>query len=180
MTMEYTSVPYTTHLSETLDLLKNPGLLLVAAGKDGRPNAMTIGWGTVGIIWGKPIYTVLVRYSRFTFQVLGEADSFTVCVPAPQHYDAVNFCGIESGRDYDKFEECNLTSLPSATVSAPGIAGCPLIYECKIVHLNDVIPEQLDAGIKASSYPRGDYHRIYNGEILALRTLPNAVDLLQT
>ena len=178
--MDYTTVPYTTHLGEALDLLKDPGLLLVGAGKDGRPNAMTIGWGTVGIIWAKPIFAVLVRYSRFTFQVLEESDSFTVCVPAPEHYDAVDFCGTKSGRDYDKFSECNLTALPSSTISAPGIAGCPLIYECKIVHTNDVVPENLDANIKAGSYAQGDYHRIYYGEILALRTLPNAVDLLQT
>ncbi len=59
-------VSYTDYLKETLDTVRKPGLLLVAADADGKPNAMTIGWGTVGIIWGKPIFIVLVRPSRYT------------------------------------------------------------------------------------------------------------------
>ena len=39
-------------------------VLLVSQGKEGLPNVMAIGWGTVGIIWGKPIFVVLVRPSR--------------------------------------------------------------------------------------------------------------------
>ena len=77
--MDYSNVPYTTYLHETLSLLAKPGLLLVAAGADGAPNAMTIGWGTIGVIWRKPIFTVLVRHSRYTYKLLEESDSFTIC-----------------------------------------------------------------------------------------------------
>ena len=171
--MDYSEVPCTTYLHETLSLLTDPGLFLVAAGADGKPNAMAIGWGTIGVIWGKPIFTVLVRPSRYTYKLLEGSDSFTVCVPSKRLYKAVNFCGTRSGRNYDKFKECNLTVLPSTRVNAPGIAGCPVIYECHIVLTNDVIPANLAQEIQASAYPRGDYHRIYYGEILAVRALPN-------
>jgi flavin reductase (DIM6/NTAB) family NADH-FMN oxidoreductase RutF len=176
--MEYSNVPYTTYLHRTLSLLRGPGLLLVAAGADGKPNAMTIGWGTIGVIWSKPIFTVLVRPSRYTYKLLQESDSFTVCVPSRTLHEAVDFCGTRSGRDYDKFKECELTALPSTQVSAPGVAGCPLIYECQVVHTNDVVPANLTEEIKTRAYPGGDFHRIFYGEILAVRALPDAAELL--
>ena len=176
--MNYSEVSHTTYLHETLSLLTGPGLFLVAAGADGKPNAMTIGWGTIGVIWSKPIFAVLVRPSRYTFQLLEKSDSFTVCLPSKGLYKAVNFCGTRSGRDYDKFKECNLTALPSTLISAPGIAGCPVVFECQIVHTNDVIPANLAEDIRARAYPRGDFHRIYFGEILAVRALPNAAESL--
>ena len=171
-------VPYTTYLNETLALLADPGLLLVSQGQDGIPNAMAIGWGTVGIIWGKKVFTVLVRPSRYTFSRLEESDSFTVDVPSPALYDAVDFCGTQSGRDYDKFAECGMTAEPSSSVSAPGVAASPVIYECQIIHINDVINASLDPRIVASAYPSGNFHRIYYGEILAVRAEENARALL--
>jgi flavin reductase (DIM6/NTAB) family NADH-FMN oxidoreductase RutF len=176
--MEYSNVSFTTFLYKTLSLLSNPGLLLVTAGADDKPNAMTIGWGTVGVIWGKPIFTVLVRPSRYTYKLLEESDSFTVCVPSGAMYEAVNFCGTRSGRDYDKFQECNLTALPSTRVGAPGITGCPVIYECQVVHTNDVIPANLTEDVQAQAYPQGNFHRIYYGQIMTVRALPNAIELL--
>ena len=177
--MEYTTVHYNTYMLETQALLPSPGLLLVAAGKDGKPNAMAIGWGTIGFIWGKPIFATLVRPSRYTYTLLEENDSFTVCVPARVHKKLIGFCGTKSGRDVDKFKECNMEVLPSMKVSAPGIAGFPLIYECQIVHTNDIIPANLTDEIKSSAYPQGDFHRVYYGEILAVRAVPDAAELLR-
>ena len=171
-------VPYTTYLKETLTLLADPGLLLASQGRDGVPNAMVIGWGTVGIIWGKKIFTVLVRPSRHTFSRLAESDSFSVNLPAPALYDAVDFCGSRSGRDYNKFAECNITAESSQTVTAPSIAESPIIYECQIVHVNDVINASLAPQIVSGAYPSGDFHRIYYGEILAVRAEGDARSLL--
>jgi flavin reductase (DIM6/NTAB) family NADH-FMN oxidoreductase RutF len=171
-------VSYTTYLNETLTLLVDPGLLLVSQGRNGIPNAMAIGWGTVGIIWGKRIFTVLVRPSRYTFSRLEESASFTVNVPSPALYRAVDFCGTRSGRDYDKFAECSMTAEPSRTIATPGIAESPAIYECRIVHTNDVISANLDPLIVADAYPSGNFHRIHYGEILAVRAEANPRALL--
>jgi len=171
-------VSYTTYLNETLARLAHPGLLLVSQGQDGIPNAMAIGWGTVGIIWGKRIFTVLVRPSRYTFSRLAQSDSFTVNVPCPALYSAVEFCGSRSGRDVDKFAECNLTAEASQTIATPGIGESPVIYECRIRHTTDVINASLDPQIVASAYPSGNFHRIYHGEILAVRAAQNARALL--
>jgi flavin reductase (DIM6/NTAB) family NADH-FMN oxidoreductase RutF len=172
-------VPYTAFLRETLTLLTDPGLLLVSVGEDGVPNAMTIGWGTLGVVWGKEVFSVLVRPSRYTFTRLAESNSFTVNVPPPSLHDAVTFCGSRSGRDYDKFAECGITAEPSGRVQTPGIAECPIIYECEIIHRTDVINATLDQEIVSTSYSSGDLHRIYHGEILAVRAAENAREILE-
>jgi len=62
---------------ETLDKLDGKGILLVAGDP---PNLMTIGWATIGHIWGKQIMTVLIRPVRYTFSLMESAKDFSVCV----------------------------------------------------------------------------------------------------
>ena len=164
--MPKVEVEYTTYLQETLDVMAHGGLLLACADEAGNPNAMTIGWGTVGVIWGKPIFVVLVRPSRFTYDLIERAGAFTVNVPTKELRDAVTFCGTVSGRDHDKFAEKGLTAVSGERVNVPAIEECVVHYECKVVHRNDVLKEVLDEEIRSSAYAAGDYHRLYFGEIL--------------
>ena len=48
---------------------------------DGEVNTMTIGWGHIGIEWGRPIFVAYVRGSRYTHQLLSENPEFTVNCP---------------------------------------------------------------------------------------------------
>ncbi len=166
------------YLNETLDVLGKPGLLLVSTDADGKPNAMTIGWGTVGIIWGKPIFVVLVRPSRYTHGLMEQTEDFTVNVPSAELREAVAFCGSKSGRDYDKFAEKGLTAVPGKKVKSPIIDECVIHYECKVVHKNDVLKDELANAIVSSAYPAGDFHTIYYGEILSVYASPDAREKL--
>ena len=114
-------VPYDQHLPLLLGALSRGGALLVSNEERGRPNAMTIGWAQIGIIWGRRILSVMVRPSRYTYQCIEAGRDFTVCVPYPDQADAVLFCGTESGRDCDKFEACSFTAVPSDGLNAPYI-----------------------------------------------------------
>jgi flavin reductase (DIM6/NTAB) family NADH-FMN oxidoreductase RutF len=167
-------VSYTDCLKETLDALRKPGLLLVSADASGKPNAMTIGWGTIGIIWGKPIFIVLVRPSRYTHGLIEQTEDFTVNVPSADMADVVAFCGSASGRDHDKFAEKGLIAVPGRKVKSPIIDQCVIHYECKVVHKNDVLKDNLASEITSSAYPRGDFHTIYFGEILSVYASPDA------
>lgn len=170
MPIEMRDIDFTKHLDLTLAKLDDPGLLLVARGLEGRgQNAMVIGWSTFGVIWGLPICVVLVRPSRFTYMLIEECQDFTVNVPAPGMEQAVAFCGKNSGREHEKFAATGLVARPSAAVSSPVVEGALLQYECKVVHYNDVMPPQLAPRVRASSYPSGDFHRLYYGQILAAR-----------
>ena len=146
--------------------LRSPGLLLVGGAE--KPNIMTIGWGTLGVIWSKPVFSVLVRPSRYTHDFLENHGEFCVCVPTEEMKDAVMLCGTKSGRDVDKVAQCSFTMEQGMQVKVPFIAQCPLHYECRTVHSNQVLPARIDAGIKVEYYPYEDYHTIYHGEILGV------------
>jgi len=161
-------VPYTYQFAETMRQLSGDGLLLAATKPGGESNVMTIGWGTIGIVWSRPIFTVLVRPSRYTYQFIEESGVFTVNVPTPEMSEYVLFCGTRSGRDHDKFAKFQMSITPGQTVSAVTLDACPLVYECKVVQKNDVIPATFDPAITSSYYRRGDFHRVYYGEILGV------------
>ncbi len=164
--MSKMNVAFADHLKETYKALAGHGVLLVSQANPNKPNVMTIGWGSAGIIWGKPIFTVLVRPSRYTYGCLEKVPEFTVNVPTPDMKDIVAFCGRTSGRDMDKFKELGLATEASMHVSPPLIARCAIHYECRVVHRNDVIPDELARQIITGLYAQGDFHRVYFGEIL--------------
>jgi flavin reductase (DIM6/NTAB) family NADH-FMN oxidoreductase RutF len=149
---------------ETFERLRSSGALLV--GGTDKPNVMTIGWGTLGVVWSRPVFIVLVRHSRHTHSFLEEHDEFTVCIPTEEMKDAVMLCGSKSGRDVDKISECGFDMVRGDKVQTPYIAQCPLHYECRVVHRNEVEEARLDGEIRGEYYAGGDYHTVYFGEIL--------------
>lgn len=171
-------IGFTDFYSETMKAMTSHGLLLGSYDAAGKPNIMTIGWGTVGSIWGMPIWTVLVRPSRHTYFNIEHTGCFTVNVPGENLGLACAICGTKSGKDIDKFVECELTAQKASNVLAPAVAECPIVYECQIVHRSDVIPERLADEILSGAYVDGDYHRIYYGKILAVYAAENATEIL--
>ena len=85
---------------------------LLAAGPAGNCNAMTISWGSMGTIWGKPVITVYVRPDRYTWRFLKDNDSFTVSFYPEQYREALLLMGKQSGRDGDKAAAAGLTVKP--------------------------------------------------------------------
>jgi len=165
--MGKTVIDYRDRVSELLKAYNEDRVLLVSQGKTGLPNVMAIGWGTIGIIWRRPVFMVLVRPSRYTYKLIEETGEFTVNIVPPKLKEVVQYCGTVSGRDYDKFKEKQLTPLPSSKVKVPIIKEGILHFECRVIHKNDLIPSELEKSIIPELYPKGDFHRFYFGEILA-------------
>jgi len=165
--MNKVSVRYTDFFAQTIQRMREDGLLLCTQGSDRKPNVMTIGWGTMGSIWSRPGFIVLVRPSRYTYSRLEQVSDFTVNVAPPELAAAVSHCGSVSGREHDKFQEMNLTPVPGREVRAPIIKECVVHYECRTLHRNDIVPESLAQAVRDECYPSGDFHRIYFGEIVA-------------
>lgn len=176
--MSKVTVDYTSYFAEVMKRMSKEGLLMVTAGADGRPNIMTIGWGTIGILWSLPVFVVVVRPSRYTFSRLEESDEFTVNVPDKKLAKAALHCGTVSGRDNDKFKQMGLTAASGQIVKVPVIQECVMHYECRVVHRNDVVPQSLDKEIIRAAYPQGNFHRIYYGQVLATYADENAVKQL--
>ena len=165
---------------ETNRLMRGGGLFLVSAGKDGRPNAMTIGWGLVGTMWRQPFFTVAVRLSRHTHRLIEESGEFTVCLPARGMESALDFCGTKSGRDVDKFGELKLTAAKGRDVDAPFIAECPVHYECTVAYKKELKPGQLERELEEDCYPSDNYHVLYFGHIKGVYADRDARERLTT
>lgn len=172
-------VPYTTHYPLVMEALTGQGLLLGSTDAAGKDNIMTIGWGSLGSIWGMPIWTVLVRPSRYTYQAIEHSQGFTVNVPGGDLNLACAVCGSKSGRDTDKFTETHLTAERAGSVIAPVVAECPMVYECQVIHSNDILPAKLANEILNGSYVDGDYHRVYFGKVLHTYAEPDAAEKLE-
>lgn len=142
------------------------GVFITAKGND-VTNTMTIAWGHIGVLWGKPVFIAYVRYSRYTYDVLLQAEDFTINVPVEQDVrEALKIAGTESGRDIDKFKKANLTLKPARQVNTPILADCKLQYECKILYRQSMEPALIPDDIKARYYPNHDTHIVFYGEIV--------------
>ena len=151
-------------MKQTAEQLKRGAFLMVGG------NPMTIGWGQFGVLWGKPTFTVYVRESRYTHQLLEHADTFTVSVPAPGTMsEALAFCGTKSGRDVDKVAALHASLIPARFGAQDGFFGCRYHVECRIL-FRMPMPEELleDASLVSRYYAAGDTHTMYIGEILGV------------
>jgi flavin reductase (DIM6/NTAB) family NADH-FMN oxidoreductase RutF len=173
-------IRYTDYFSETMRRLRQDGLLLVSAGRSGTPNVMTIGWGSIGVMWGRPVFTVMVRPSRHTYKLLEEVAEFTVNVPPAGLAAATQYCGTVSGADRDKFREMSLEPIRSREVTPPIIRQCVVHYECRVVHRCDMAAEALVPVLHEEFYPGGNFHRYYFGEIVAAYADEDALERLGT
>jgi flavin reductase (DIM6/NTAB) family NADH-FMN oxidoreductase RutF len=162
-------IPFDEFLVKAHHLWAKQWLLLTAGDfAGGRFNTMTVGWGSVGTMWGRPFAQVVVRPIRYTYEFIERYDTFTLCAFPQRHRRALNLLGTKSGRDGDKIAEAGLTPVASTQVAAPGFAEADLILECRKIYWDDMAPSRfLDPTIEGN-YPNKDYHRIYFGQILAI------------
>ncbi len=144
--------------------------LLLTAGdfEKGDFNAMTVGWGTFGAMWNRPIAQAVVRPVRYTYEFMERYGSFTLCAFPEEQRAALQILGSKSGRDGDKIAEAGLTPIASTEVTAPGFAEAELIVECRTIYWHDFDPAHFVEPAIAEAYPDRDYHRSYFGEILAI------------
>ena len=176
--MDRQAMTYTDHFEAVMKAMTSRGLLLGAYDADDRANAMTIGWGMLGSIWSMPMWIVLARPSRYTHQCIEHTGCFSVNVPGRAQERACGVCGSRSGRDGGKLAEAGLTPEKGENVLAPTLAECPIVYECRVVHRNDVLPDQLIAELMNGPYADGDFHRVYFGRILSARAAADAASLI--
>jgi flavin reductase (DIM6/NTAB) family NADH-FMN oxidoreductase RutF len=163
--MEYKDISVFDHATPMFEQLFRGAFLTTK--KDNKVNTMTIAWGGINIIWGRPVYVVYVRYSRDTYSMLENNQEFSVSVPLTSDLKKeLSYCGTKSGRDTDKIEDCNFTLIPGRVVNTPIIGECDLHYECKVIYRQAMEPNSIPQEIKDRYYSTNNYHMIYYGEIV--------------
>ena len=97
-----------------------------------KPNIITIAWaGTVNS--DPPMVSVSVRKERFSHDLIARSGEFVVNLVDEARCRALDYCGVRSGRDTDKFADMGLTTMPAVHMQyAPAIAECPAYLACKV------------------------------------------------
>ena len=141
--------------------------ILLTTKVDDEVNTMTIGWGTMGIEWGRPMFVAYVRESRYTHEMIEKCGEFTVNIPVGSvDTKILSVCGTKSGRDMDKIKELGLTLVEPENISVPGIKELPLTLECKVLYRMEQTLDTIPQDITDKYYPNGDFHYAYYGQIV--------------
>lgn len=97
-----------------------------------RPNLITVAWA--GIVNSKPpIISVSIRKERYSHDIIADTGELTVNLIGQELLSAMDYCGVKSGRDVDKFAQCGLTAIPApALQKAIAVAEAPAFLSCKV------------------------------------------------
>jgi flavin reductase (DIM6/NTAB) family NADH-FMN oxidoreductase RutF len=112
-------------------------VILVSVANEDKPNIITLSWAA-NVCSDPPSIAIGVRPNRYSYNLIKEAGDFVVNIPSCDLIDAALLCGTRSGRDHNKFDECDLTPVDATNVSAPMIEECPLNIEAEVREIVNV------------------------------------------
>ncbi|MGD2089166.1 MAG: flavin reductase [Candidatus Aminicenantes bacterium] len=144
--------------------------MLITAGKAESHktfNTMTASWGSLGILWNKPVSFCFVRPTRYTYGFMERNKQYTLSFFDKAYREALNVCGTLSGRDVDKVARAGLTSFEIQS-NAVTFQEARLVLVCQKLYFQDLDPGHFLDPTLEKNYPQKDYHRLYIGEITAV------------
>ena len=139
---------------------------LLTAGNEGSFNTMTISWGGLGTIWGKPVATVYVRTSRYTHEFMDSNEFFTVSFYPEECRSILGVLGSKSGRDMDKMKESGLT--PVKTGDSMSFKEAEVTLVCKKIFKQQLDVANMPEDVARSLYEGQAPHDMYIGEIVGI------------
>lgn len=111
--------------------------VMVSCGDMKNSNILTVAW--TGILCTDPAITyVSIRKERFSYDIIKSNGEFVINLANKDLARTVDFCGVKSGKNINKFEECNLTKELATEINCPMIKECPINIECKVKELKEL------------------------------------------
>ena len=114
-----------------------PAFVVGTYDKEGKANAMTAAWGGI-CCSNPPCVTISLREATYTYKSLMDKKAFTLNIPSSDYVKEVDYFGLASGKDTDKFAVTGLTPVKSEFVDAPYIKEFPFILECEVIHVYEI------------------------------------------
>lgn len=139
---------------------------LLTAGDKENFNTMTVSWGGMGTIWGKPVATVYVRKSRYTHEFMEDNDYFTVSFYPEEYRKVLSVLGSKSGRDMDKMHGSGLTAKEAGESMTFEEAEVTLV--CRKLFRQELKTENMLPEIAKTFYVGDAVHDMYIGEIVEI------------
>ena len=130
--------------------------IVLAVNNDEKPNAMLLTMGTMGAFRGKPIVSIFVNESRYTYELLEKNPYFTLSVFPEQYKDNVQYLGQHSGRDgSDKIKDAGF-EVSKTELGNPFFDQANLVIECRMLYTGKWDESRLDDSIKSAFYRDGE------------------------
>lgn len=139
---------------------------LLTAGDSDKFNTMTISWGGLGTIWGKPVATVYVRTSRYTHDFMDANDFFTVSFYPEEFKQILGVLGSKSGRDMDKMKGSGLT--PVQTGESMSFKEAEITLICRKLFRQQLDVASIPKDVAKAMYEGQAPHDMYIGEIVEI------------
>ncbi len=140
---------------------------LLCAGNKEKSNAMTIGWGGIGTLWGRTALTVYVAEKRYTKEFMDNSEYFTVMSFDVKDSKVLTYMGTKSGRDEDKAQALGLHTAYTEN-GTPYYTEAAMVIECKIMYAAPFDPQYFKSDAPKRMYanfPAG-IHSMYIGEVV--------------
>ena len=114
-----------------------PAVLISCGEAEEEYNMLTVAW--VGTICTNPAMCYIsVRPERHSYDIIKRTKSFVINLTNEEMARATDWCGVRSGKDYNKFQEMRLTSQMAQKVKAPIILESPLSIECEVIEIKEL------------------------------------------
>lgn len=114
-----------------------PAVMVSLGGTPEEYNIITIAW-TGTLCSDPPLCYISVRPERHSHAILARTREFVINLTTRSLARATDWCGVRSGRQYNKFEEMHLTPGPAAKVKAPIIVEAPINIECRVLEIRSL------------------------------------------
>ncbi|MBO4560158.1 MAG: flavin reductase [Lachnospiraceae bacterium] len=139
---------------------------LLTAGTADSFNTMTISWGGLGTLWGKPVATAYVRTSRYTHEFMDKEEYFTISFYPEEYKKILGVLGSKSGRDIDKMHASGLTPEPAGSSMTFKEAEITLV--CRKLFMQPLELERIPEDIREKLYGKDAPHDMYIGEVVEI------------
>jgi flavin reductase (DIM6/NTAB) family NADH-FMN oxidoreductase RutF len=118
-------------------LVPTPAWIIGTYDSDGRPNGMTVAWAGI-CCSDPPSVAISLRKATYTYRCILERKQFTISIGHEKHAKEIDYFGLVSGEDVDKFAATKLTPVHSDLVDAPYVEEFPLVLECQVTHTQEI------------------------------------------
>lgn len=115
-----------------------PAVMVSTADREGNDNIITVAW--TGTVCTNPaMLYISVTPERYSYHLLRESGEFVVNLTTEKLAKATDWCGVRSGRDFDKWKEMHLTRGKAEKLTyAPIIQESPVNIECKVTEVQEL------------------------------------------
>lgn len=124
---------------------------IVGANVDGKPDFAAVAW--TGVAASNPAaVTIALQPHRYSLKGIYQNRTFSVNIPSAGQVKEADYCGLVSGRDADKANDCKFNVFYGVLKSAPLIEQCPVNLECEVIHILNLGSHHLVVGKVAECY----------------------------